>query len=208
MSSGAGPGKPVHGLGVDVGVVDIDDQQVAPVQPSTSPVVVIAAIGAASASMNSIRAAGCAGSIGRYAAPVLSTARIATIASADRDNSSATRCPGPAPCAANRCANRFAASSSSRYVKERPSKLSATASGARATCAANTAGIDTDADAGWVNTARLPTHPAGRAHRHPAHPSTTAAASGRRSSPPTPALTALLNPGYRNSKTIAQHPAS
>ena len=53
------------GLGVNSGVVDIDDQQIAPVQPVGQPVVVIAAIGAASASMNSIRAAGSAGSIGR-----------------------------------------------------------------------------------------------------------------------------------------------
>ncbi len=54
--------------------------------------------------------------------------------------------PGPTPWPANRCANRFAASSSSRYVIERPSKLSATASGVRATCAANNTGIDTG---GW-----------------------------------------------------------
>ena len=92
------------------------------------------AVGAASVSMNSIRASGSAGSIGRYAAPVLSTASIATIASAERSNSSATHCPGPTPRPANRCANRLAASSSSRYVSERPSKLIATASGARATC--------------------------------------------------------------------------
>ena len=63
-----------------------------PSSRSASPAVVIAAIGAASATMNPIRAAGTAGSIGRYAAPVFSTANIATIASADRDNSSATRC--------------------------------------------------------------------------------------------------------------------
>ena len=85
-----------------------------PSSRSASPAVVIAAIGAASASMNSIRAAGSAGSIGRYAAPVFSTAKIATIASADRDNSSATHSPGPTPWPASRCANRLAASSSSR----------------------------------------------------------------------------------------------
>ena len=45
---------------------------------------------------------------------------------------------------------------------ERPSKVTATASGARATCAANNTGIDTGAVAGWVNTARLP-HPSSRA---------------------------------------------
>ena len=85
-----------------------------PSSRSASPVVVIAAIGAASATMNPIRAAGSAGSIGRYAAPVFNTAKIATIASADRENSSATHCPGPTPWPANRCANRLAASSSSR----------------------------------------------------------------------------------------------
>ena len=39
---------------------------------------------------------------------------------------------------------------------ERPSQLIATASGARATCAANNTGTDTGALTGWVNTARLP----------------------------------------------------
>ena len=54
------------GLGVNSGVVDIDDQQRrARPAASASPVVVIAAIGAASSSMNPIRAAGSAGSIGR-----------------------------------------------------------------------------------------------------------------------------------------------
>ena len=49
MSSGAGAGKRGAGLGVDAGVVDIDDRQVAPVPAGrASPVVVTAAIGAAS----------------------------------------------------------------------------------------------------------------------------------------------------------------
>ncbi|PQM44792.1 hypothetical protein C1Y40_05044 [Mycobacterium talmoniae] len=86
----------------------------------------------------------------------MSTASTATTASADRENSSATRSPGPAPCSTSRCANRFAASSNSRYVMDRPWKLSATASGTRATCSPNNAGIDTDVRAGAVNTARLP----------------------------------------------------
>ncbi|SHX30231.1 Uncharacterised protein [Mycobacteroides abscessus subsp. abscessus] len=60
-----------------------------------------------------MRAAGSAGSIGRYAAPALSTARIEMIASAERWNSNATVCPGPAPWPINLCANRFAAASSS-----------------------------------------------------------------------------------------------
>ena len=63
-----------------------------PSSRAANPAVVIAAIGAASPTMNSIRAAGTAGSIGRYAAPVFSTAKIATTASADRENSSATHC--------------------------------------------------------------------------------------------------------------------
>ena len=64
MSSGAGVGSAVAGLGVNAGVVDIDDRQLASVQPRAQLAVVNAAIGAASAIMNSIRAAGSAGSIG------------------------------------------------------------------------------------------------------------------------------------------------
>ena len=86
----------------------------------------------------------------------MSTAKIATMASADRENSTATDCPGPAPCPANMCANRLAASSSSRYVIEKSSQLIATASGMRATCVANNAGIDTGVIAGWLSAARLP----------------------------------------------------
>ena len=41
-----------------------------------------------------IRAAGTAGSIGTYAAPVFTTATIATTASVERGNNNATRCPG------------------------------------------------------------------------------------------------------------------
>src|SRR5690242_9498070 len=106
--------------------------------------------------MNPIRAAGAPGSIGRYAAPALSTATIATTASADLGNSRTTHCPGPTPCAANRCANRFDASSSSRYVHERAPQLIATASGDRTTCSANNPGIDTAAAAAVLKAARLP----------------------------------------------------
>ena len=59
----------------------------------------------------------------------MSTARIATIASAERGTSNATHCPGPAPRPINKCANRFEASSSSRYETERPSQVNATAPG-------------------------------------------------------------------------------
>ena len=78
------------------------------------PPVVTAAIGAASAIMKSTRVGGADGSIGRYAAPVLSTARMATMASADRLNSNATEVPGAAPWSTSTCANRLEASSTSR----------------------------------------------------------------------------------------------
>src|SRR6185437_3561495 len=102
----------------------------------------MAAIGAASVSMSSTRAAGSAGSIGRYAAPDLSTATIDTIASADRENSSATNTPGPTPRPISTCANRLAASSSSQYVIDRSPNVTATASGVRAACAANNPATD------------------------------------------------------------------
>ena len=53
---------------------------------------VIATRGAASATMNPIRAAGSPGSIGRYAAPVLSTASIATTAPSSCAAPKATAC--------------------------------------------------------------------------------------------------------------------
>ena len=95
MSSGAGAGNAVLGW---VSMQGSSMSMTVRSHPCSRPacaVVVTAATGAASATMNSMRAAGTAGSIGRYAAPVLSTARIATIASADRENSSATHAPGP-----------------------------------------------------------------------------------------------------------------
>ncbi|OBI98310.1 hypothetical protein A5660_04835 [Mycobacterium alsense] len=58
---------------------------------------VTTALGAASPNTNCIRASGTDGSIGTYAAPVLTTATIATIASTDRGNNNATRAPGPTP---------------------------------------------------------------------------------------------------------------
>ena len=68
-----------------------------PVQADRQSVVVIAATGAASPSMNCMRDAGSRRVDRQIAAPVFSTAKIDTIASAERDNSSATRSPGPAP---------------------------------------------------------------------------------------------------------------
>ncbi|GAB4983074.1 hypothetical protein MAHJHV61_13540 [Mycobacterium avium subsp. hominissuis] len=86
----------------------------------------------------------------------MSTARIDATASADRENSSATDCPGPAPRPASKCANLFDASSSCRYVSERPSHTSATSCGARATCVAKSSGTDTAGPGVRVRTAVLP----------------------------------------------------
>ena len=162
-----------------------------------NPAVVTATTGAASASMNSIRASGSIGSIGRYAAPDFNTARIAMIASAERFNSNATHSPGPAPWPTSRCANRFEASSSSRYVHDRPPHTTATASGTRATCSANTTGIDNRAAAGsgqhrpvaqLIEAGML----GGVEHIDRRQP----AAPDHRSSPPTPAPTARSAPRY------------
>ena len=112
--------------------------------------------------MNPIRAAGSAGSIGRYAAPVLSTAKIATIASADRENSSATHCTRARPLAG-------------QQVRQPVRGLLQLAVGHRAALAAHRHRLRGAghlrgeqhrnrhrAGAGWVNTARLP-HPSSRA---------------------------------------------
>ena len=155
-SSAAGAGSAVLGWVSTAGPLISMTARSRPSSRDRRPAVVTTADGAASASMNSTRGSGSAGSIGRYAAPALSTDSIAMIASAERSNSNATHRPGPTPPPANRCANRLAASSSSRYVSKRPSKLTATASGARATCAANNTGTDTPAAPGSANTARLP----------------------------------------------------
>ena len=79
-SSGAGAGNAVLGWRVDRGIVDIDDRQIAPVQPVGQPGGGDRGDRRGVVDMNLIRAGGCAGSIGRYAAPVLSTARIAMTA--------------------------------------------------------------------------------------------------------------------------------
>src|SRR4051812_24281497 len=120
-----------------------------------NPAILTAATGPTSASMNPIRASGSAGSIGRYAAPVFSTAQIATTPSAERGNSSATDRPGPAPRPANNHANRLAASSNSAYVNDRSPQRSATARGARATCAPNNPTTDAPPDE-RLNTATFP----------------------------------------------------
>ena len=52
-------------LGLDAGIVDVDDQQIDPSNRSLSAAAVTATIGAESSVMNLIRAGGCAGSIGR-----------------------------------------------------------------------------------------------------------------------------------------------
>nr|CRL82885.1 hypothetical protein CPGR_06115 [Mycolicibacter nonchromogenicus] len=70
---------------------------------------VTTATGAESVRTNDNRESGTTGSIGTYAAPDLSTAKIATIASTERVNSNATRCPGPTPFSTSNCASLFAA---------------------------------------------------------------------------------------------------
>ena len=104
------------GLAVDSGITNIPtrDQQIPPIQPSGQLSGRDRGDRRGIIEHELIRASGTAGSIGTYVAPVFSTAKIATIASAERGNNNATRCPGPTPCPTNRCANRFDASSSSR----------------------------------------------------------------------------------------------
>ena len=85
---------------------------------------------------------------------------IATIASADRDNSNPTHCPGPAP-DNQQVRNRFAASSSSRYVSEPPPQVTATASGVRPP-GQQTTRIDTSGGAGGSTLPGCSSHPGGR----------------------------------------------
>src|SRR5690242_2915420 len=137
-----------------------------PPNPSSrarNPAVVTTTTGAASANNHPIRPRGYPGSKARYAAPALSTANIAMIASADRDTNNPTHRPGPTPQPANTRANRSAARSTSRYVHEHPPHTNATASGVRATCSANNTGTDTGTLTAWVNAAQLP-HPSNRTH--------------------------------------------
>ncbi|BCZ24641.1 hypothetical protein MTY59_44960 [Mycobacterium senriense] len=154
-SEGAGAGGAVLGCVATAGWATSMTIRSKPSNLPARSAVVTAAIGAASVSMNSTRVAGSAGSIGRYAAPDLSTARIDTIASAERENSSATNSPGPAPRSIRTCANWLAASSSSRYVIDRSWNVSATASGVRAACAANSPATVTGS-IGSARTASLP----------------------------------------------------
>ena len=156
MSSGAGAGGAVLGWVSMRGSSTSMTVRSHPSNRSANPAVVTAAIGAASSTMNPIRANGNAGSIGRYAAPVLSTAKIATIASADRENNNATHAPGPAPYPINKCANRFDASSSSRYVHGALPDRSAPPPPGRGPPARRTTPEPTPPPTGSVNTARLP----------------------------------------------------
>src|SRR5271167_5212215 len=97
MSAGAGAGKAGLGRPPTAGSLASITVRAHPPSRSAKPAVVTAATGAASPSTNPRRAAGTAGSTGTYAAPVFTTANIATIASTDRDNNNATRCPAPTP---------------------------------------------------------------------------------------------------------------
>ena len=156
MSSGAGAGNAVPGWLSMRGSSTSMTGRSHPSSRSASPAVVTAAIGAASSTMNPIRAAGSAGSIGRYAAPVFSTAKIATIASADRENSSATHCPGPAPCPASRCANRFAPPPVRGRSSSGPRRSPPPPPGCGPPARRTTPESTPPAVTGWVNTARLP----------------------------------------------------
>src|ERR1700761_5019138 len=97
MSSPAGTGNAVSGsvrtAGSSMSMTCSPD----PPSRDRTSAVVTTAIGAESASTNSMRALGTLGSTGTYAAPVLSTAKIATTASGVRGSNTPTRAPGPAP---------------------------------------------------------------------------------------------------------------
>ena len=173
-----------------------------PSSRSASSAVVIAATGAASSSMNSIRACGQRRVDRQIRRPGLQHRqdrhdRLGRPRKQQRHRLTRARTaarPADAP-----------TGSPPRRARDRsstdPRRLTATASGVRATCAANNAGIDT-AGTGRANTARLP-HSSSRrvldARR--AHPSTTAAARDRRSWPPAPAATARSAPRSRPRRT-------
>ena len=95
--------------------------------------------GRASASVYAIRSAGYDGSTGRYPPPALTTARSATTNSTERGNKTATSDSGPTPNSTSLRASRFAKESSSLYVRRRPSKTTAIASGVSRTCDSNIA---------------------------------------------------------------------
>ena len=90
MSSGDGPARAVPGWMFAAESLTSMIGSVYPSRRERSAALVIAAIGRASLIMNSMRESGTAGAIGRYAAPLLSTDRIATIASPRRSESNAT----------------------------------------------------------------------------------------------------------------------
>ncbi|SKU48783.1 Uncharacterised protein [Mycobacteroides abscessus subsp. abscessus] len=113
MSSTAGTGNVVSFCALTAGSsISITGTPEA-LRRGSSSAVVTATIGAASPNTKSTRESGWAGSIGRYAAPVLSTARMAAIASPVRGSSSATRSPGRAPWVTKWFAKRFAVASNS-----------------------------------------------------------------------------------------------
>ena len=112
------------------------------------------------------------------------------IASADRGNSSATRPPGPDTVADQQVRQPVRRR---RRVRRRSraalAALTATACGVRATCAANSAGIDDAGSAGGSAPPGCRARPAARAPARRADPPTTTVARDRRSSPPAPART-------------------
>ena len=180
MSSGAGAGNAVPGWAVNAGSSTSMTSRSHPSSRSANPAVVIAAIGAASATMNPIRAAGSRRVDRQIRRPGLQHRqnrhdRLGGPGKQQRH----TLHPGPhhgrptgAPTGSRPHRARGRSSNGSPHA-------SATASGARATCAANNTGIDTAAVAGsGQHRPVTPPHPAGRAHRHPAHPPTTTDRAG------------------------------
>src|ERR1700744_59788 len=205
-SSGPGSGSAVDDSPSITGSPTSRTRTPKPANRSANSAVLNATTGAVSASMNSTRDNGSPASIGTYADPDFNTPKIATIASADRANNSATTPPGPAPQPTNARATRFAASSNSRYVHHEPSHTNATASGVRATCAANNPGTDPPST-GPDNTTRLP-HRSSRARSNSSSRSTddsgrsgsaVRAPSTRSSRPMSPSTVEASKTSVRNS---------
>ena len=178
-------------LAVNAGIVDIDRPAFASVQPAASPPVVIAAIGAASSSMNPIRARRQRRVDRHIRRPGLQHRQNRH----DRLSRTRKQQRHTLPRARTMTGQQVRQPISGLFnlaigPRALPAKVIATASGVRATCAAHPAGIDTRGSRAGSTPPGCPTRPAGRAQRHRADRSTTTAGWDRRSSPPTPAGTA------------------
>ncbi|GAA3674629.1 hypothetical protein GCM10022420_064190 [Streptomyces iranensis] len=96
--------------------------------------------GAASPSTKAMRSAGLPGSIGRYAAPEVTTPSRAVTSRGVLGSATATSVPGPAPAAIRWRASPPAAAASSAYVSVSGPRTTAGASGVRAAWAVNSSG--------------------------------------------------------------------